>query len=163
MPSKIETNISLEPAQNKVLKGLLTIDRVRYGVAISSKKRLLEELAALLSRKSISLDKHTVCRILTERERLGSTSIGEGVALPHGRLNGISECIAAVIQLKKPLTLDALDEKPICLAIALLVPANASKQHLEILAGLATLFNETKCRELILKAQDSIDLFKLLT
>jgi PTS system nitrogen regulatory IIA component len=141
---------------------LLTAHHIRYDITISSKKRLLEELAGLLSQQRTALDKDTVCRTLTERERLGSTGIGSGIALPHGRLNGISECIAAAIRLKEPLNFDAPDEQPICLAIALLVPADAAKQHLQILAELARLFHDAKHRDKILKAPDTVGLMALL-
>ena len=82
--------------------------------------------------------------------------------MPHGRLNGISECIAAAIRLKEPLNFDAPDEQPICLAIALLVPADAAKQHLQILAELARLFHDAKHRDKILKAPDTGTLMALL-
>ena len=147
---------------DKALQGLLTADHIHYGITISSKKRLLEELAGLLSQQRTALDKDTVCRTLTERERLGSTGIGGGIALPHGRLNGINECIAAVIRLKEPLGFDAPDEQPISLAIALLVPADAATQHLQILAELARLFHDTGRREKILKAPDTAGLVALL-
>jgi PTS system nitrogen regulatory IIA component len=141
---------------------LLTADHIRYDIAISSKKRLLEELAGLLSQQRTALDKDTVCRTLTERERLGSTGIGGGIALPHGRLNGINECIAAAIRLKEPLDFNAPDEQPIGLAIALLVPADATKQHLQILAELARLFHDAERRDKILKAPDIAGLVALL-
>ena len=144
------------------LKGILTIDRIHINASISSKKRLLEELAILLSSKSASLNKDTVSRILTERERLGSTGIGGGIALPHGRLNGISDCIAAIIRLKEPLNFDSPDAQPIILAIGLLVPANASNYHLKILSSLATMFNDTEKRKSILSVEDASNLFKFL-
>ena len=162
MSSKIEANSSSDNGQTNVLTGLLTWDRILYNTPISSKKRLLEELAVLLSKSSIALNKDTVFRTLNERERLGSTGIGGGIALPHGRLNGISECIAAVIRMKEPLNFDALDEQPIRLAIALLVPADASQQHLQILSGLAHLFGKTRRREIILRAQDAASLLEIL-
>ncbi len=145
------------------MKGLLAASRVRYNVSVSSKKRLLEELALLLSEKNSTLDKDTICRTLTDRERLGTTGLGNGIALPHGRLNGISECIAAAIYLKSPLNFDTPDGEPIRLAIALLVPADASKQHLQILAALAELFDEPKRCEKILNAKDSSMLLEFLS
>lgn len=146
----------------KVLTGLLTVDRILYDIPISSKKRLLEELAFLLSKNSKSFDKDTVFRTLTERERLGSTSIGGGIALPHGRLNGITECVAAVIRVKEPLSFDAPDEQLVHLAIALLVPADASEKHLQIFAGLAELFSQPSRRDLILRTRDAESLFEML-
>ena len=163
MASTAQPDTVSHPAHHKALQGLLTADQIRYGIAISSKKRLLEELAGLLSQQSTALDKDTVCRTLTERERLGSTGIGSGIALPHGRLNGISECIAAAIRLKEPLSFDAPDEQPICLAIALLVPADAAKQHLQILAELAGLFHDAERRSKILTAPDTAGLVALLS
>ena len=144
------------------LKGILTIDRIHINASISSKKRLLEELAILLSSNSTSLNKDTVSRILTERERLGSTGIGGGIALPHGRLNGINDCIAAIIRLKEPLNFDSPDAQPIILAIGLLVPADASNKHLKILSSLATMFNDTEKRKSILSVEDASNLFKFL-
>ena len=160
--SKVQKASGSENETSDLLAGLLTVDRVLYDIPISSKKRLLEELALLLSKDSRSLDKDTVFRTLTERERLGSTGIGGGIALPHGRLNGISQCVAAAIKIREPLDFDSLDEQPVYLAIALLVPADASKQHLQVLAGLARLFSETKRRERILKAEDAKDLYEML-
>ena len=162
MSSKIQNASSSENETEDLLTGLLTVDRVLYDIPISSKKRLLEELALLLSKDNMSLNKDTVFRILTERERLGSTGIGGGIALPHGRLNGISQCVAAVIRIRDPLDFDSLDEQPVYLAIALLVPADASKQHLQVLASLARLFSETKHRQRILKAQDAKALYEML-
>ena len=162
MTSTAQPDTVSHPTDPKALQGLLTADHIHYDIAISSKKRLLEELAGLLSQQRKVLDKDTVCRTLTERERLGSTGIGGGIALPHGRLNGISECIAAAIRLKEPLSFDAPDEKPICLAIALLVPADAAKQHLQILAELARLFDNAERRDKILKAPDAAGLVALL-
>ena len=162
MASTAQPDTASHPTQHKGLQGLLTADHIQYDIIISSKKRLLEELAGLLSQQRTALDKDTVCRTLTERERLGSTGIGGGIALPHGRLNGISECIAAAIRLKEPLNFDAPDEQPIYLAIALLVPADAAKQHLQILAELARLFHDAERRDKILKAPDTAELVALL-
>ena len=157
-----QSDTGSHPTHHKALQGLLTADHIRFGLTISSKKRLLEELAGLLSQQRTALDKDTVCRALTERERLGSTGIGGGIALPHGRLNGINECIAAAIRLREPLDFDAPDEKPISLAIALLVPADAAAQHLQILADLARLFHDASRREQVLKAPDTAELAALL-
>ena len=162
MASTAQPDTVSHPTHPKTLQGLLTADHIRYDLTISSKKRLLEELAGLLSQQRAALDKDTVCRTLTERERLGSTGIGGGIALPHGRLNGINECIAAAIRLKEPLGFDAPDEQPISLAIALLVPADAATQHLQILAELARLFHDAGRREKILKAPDTAGLVALL-
>ena len=103
------------------LSGFLSTDRILFNVAASSKKRMLEELSALLSRHQAPLDRHTVFQVLNERERLGSTGIGNGIALPHGRLNGISEPLAAVLRLRQGLDFDAVDDQPVTLVIALIL------------------------------------------
>ena len=149
--------------KRQCLEGILTIDRIHINVTISSKKRLLEELAISLSSNSTSLNKDTVSRTLTERERLGSTGIGGGIALPHGRLNGIDDCIAAIIRLREPLNFDSPDAQPIIMAIGLLVPADASNKHLKILSSLATMFNDSEKRKSILSVEDPSTLLKFLT
>ena len=123
---------------------------------------MLEELSALLSRHQAPLDRHTVFQVLNERERLGSTGIGNGIALPHGRLNGISEPLAAVLRLRQGLDFDAVDDQPVTLVIGLVVPADATEQHLKILASLAQTFSEAGHRNRILEARDVDSLFNLL-
>ena len=124
---------------------------------------MLEELAGLLSHNRPDLHRDTVFQVLNERERLGSTGIGDGIALPHGRLNGLTEPLAAVIRLRQALDFDSVDDKPIQLIVGLLVPANATEQHLNILASLAETFNNREQREAILRSRDAQTLFALLT
>ena len=124
---------------------------------------MLEELAGLLSHNRPELHRDTVFQVLNERERLGSTGIGDGIALPHGRLNGLTEPLAAVIRLRQTLDFDSVDDEPIRLIVGLLVPANATEQHLNILASLAETFNDRERRETILRARDAQTLFTLLT
>ena len=129
-------------AHRGLLAGLLSTSRIRLNVAASSKKRMLEELAGLLSHNRSDLHRDTVFQVLNERERLGSTGIGDGIALPHGRLNGLTEPLAAVIRLRQALDFDAVDDGPVKLIVGLLVPANATEQHLDILASLAETFSK---------------------
>ena len=146
-----------------LLTGLLSTSRIRFNVSAPSKKRMLEELAGLLSHDRSELHRDTVFQVLNERERLGSTGIGDGIALPHGRLNGLTEPLAAVIRLRQGLDFDSVDDGPIQLIVGLLVPANATEQHLNILASLAETFNNRERREAILNARDAQTLFTLLT
>ena len=150
-------------AHPRLLTGLLSTSRIRFNVSAPSKKRMLEELAGLLSHNRSDLHRDTVFQVLNERERLGSTGIGHGIALPHGRLNGLTEPLAAVIQLRQALDFDSVDDGPIQLIVGLLVPANATEQHLNILASLAETFNDRERRETILRARDAQTLFTLLT
>ncbi len=150
-------------AHPRLLAGLLSTGRIRLNVSAPSKKRMLEELAGLMSHNRSDLHRDTVFQVLNERERLGSTGIGDGIALPHGRLNGLTEPLAAVIRLRQALDFDSVDDKPIQLIVGLLVPANATEQHLNILASLAETFNDRERRETILRARDAQTLFTLLT
>ena len=150
-------------ADPRLLTGLLSISRIRFNVSAPSKKRMLEELAGLLSHNRSDLNSDTVFQVLNERERLGSTGIGYGIALPHGRLNGLNEPLAAVIRLRQALDFDSVDDGPIQLIVGLLVPANATEQHLNILASLAETFSNRELREAILSAHDAQTLFTLLT
>ena len=145
------------------LNSLLTKERISINIKISSKKRMLEELADLLSRDLPILNQHTVFSVLNERERLGSTGIGHGIALPHGRLNGIHDPIAAVMKLSQPLEFDSIDNLPISLVIGLLVPAEATNNHLQILSSLANAFSDPGLRKKIFAAQDTESLFNLFT
>ena len=144
------------------LQSLLSRERVAANVKVSSKKRMLEELAELLSRQLPGMDQHTVFSTMNERERLGSTGIGHGIALPHGRLNGIQEPIAAAMKLHQPLNFDAIDDQPITLVVGLLVPAEATDQHLRILSDLAGAFSDSSFRRAVSEASDADTLFNLL-
>ena len=150
-------------AHPRLLTGLLSTSRIRFNFSAPSKKRMLEELAGLLSHNRSDLHRDTVFQVLNERERLGSTGIGDGIALPHGRLNGLAEPVAAVIRLRQELEFDSVDDGPIHLIVGLLVPANATEQHLNILATLAETFSNREKREAILSARDAQTLFTLLT
>ena len=150
-------------ADPRLLTGLLSISRIRFNVSAPSKKRMLEELAGLLSHNRSDLHRDTVFQVLNDRERLGSTGIGYGIALPHGRLNGLNEPLAAVIRLRQALDFDSVDDGPIQLIVGLLVPANATEQHLNILASLAETFSNREQRDAILSARNAQTLFRLLT
>ncbi len=145
------------------LADLLTVDRIDTGCQLSSKKRLMERITSLLLQGRAQLDRKTVLQTLIERERLGSTGIGNGVALPHGRINGLDDVIGAVVVLANPLDYDAVDNESVRLAFGLLVPAQANEQHLKILAHLARLFDDEMIRNKVFSANDNQEVFDLLT
>lgn len=145
------------------LADLLTVDRIETECQLSSKKRLMEKITSLLLQGRAQLDRKTVLQTLIERERLGSTGIGNGVALPHGRISGLEEVIGSVVVLAHPLDYDAVDNIPVNLAFGLLVPAQANEQHLKILAHLARMFSDDAFRGEIFSANDNQEVFSLLT
>jgi len=136
--------------------------RVATGLVVSSKKRLLEEITSLLVTDT-PLDPKKVFQVLTERERLGSTGIGEGVALPHARMDGLDHPVGAFASLNEPIDYDAQDGKPVNLVFGLLVPAEAQQEHLNILASLARLFSDGALRAQLASSKDSGEIFSCLT
>lgn len=145
------------------LKEILTPERIAVSLHVSSKKRLMERVAALLLKGSAGLDRNTVFQILLDRERLGSTGVGNGVALPHGRANDLHQAIGAVATLDEPLDFDAIDGAPVQLVFALLVPAEATEGHLKLLAHLASMLSNRSLRDELLSASEPRDIYDALT
>lgn len=141
----------------------LAPERVEVHWQASSKKRLLEGISNLLVKGDARLDRKTVFQILIERERLGSTGIGKGVALPHGRVNSLEQVIGAFAVLDSSLEYESADGKPVNLVFALLVPAQANEEHLRILAHLAKLFDENELREKLKKSATAAEAYEILT
>jgi PTS system nitrogen regulatory IIA component len=131
-------------------------------VDVTSKKRAFEE-AGLLFESLHGLSRALVTDSLFSRERLGSTGLGHGVAIPHGRIKGLKTPMAAVFQLLKPIGFDAPDDKAVTLLIFLLVPEAATQKHLEILSEIAELLSDANMRQSLTTATDATQLHDLLT
>jgi PTS system nitrogen regulatory IIA component len=144
------------------INDLITPKRVTYSLPVSSKKRLLEKICELLREDEPGLDGAAAFQSLVERERLGSTSIGEGVALPHGRLKGLKKAVGAFAVLEQEMDFGAVDHKPVKMIFALLVPENATQEHLDILSMLAKLFNDKAIRDRLLEAKNTSELYSYL-
>ncbi|NOY67605.1 MAG: PTS IIA-like nitrogen regulatory protein PtsN [Gammaproteobacteria bacterium] len=128
---------------------LITLDRINCDNSAQSKKKVLEALSALLVSESSDISEEGIFESLINRERLGSTGLGHGVALPHARLPGRKTAIGAFIKLKQSIDFDAIDNLPTDLLFCLLVPDHFTDEHLEILAQLAKIFsNEAFCDKL---------------
>jgi len=126
---------------------LIVEERVRVRVEVQSKKRLLESLAAPLAAATAGLDADSIFDRLNERERLGSTGLGHGIALPHARVREIDDAVGAFVQLRDGVAFDAVDNRPVDLAFGLLVPEAATERHLELLSELAAMFNDPELRQ----------------
>lgn len=123
--------------------------RISCQVEANSKKRVLEQLGHLLAQTLTGLTQDLIFDRLLERERLGSTGLGQGIALPHARMKELPQAYGAFIQLRKGVEFDAFDNQPVDLAFALLVPESATEEHLQLLAALASMFsNPQVCAEL---------------
>ncbi len=140
---------------------LITESRVLSRSEVSSKKRLLETLAGLLAHGDSLLSSAQVFDRLLERERLGSTGLGQGVALPHARMHGIQAPIGAFVQLRDGLAFDAIDDRPVDLAFGLLVPEATDEQHLQLLATLAGAFDNAAIRGALRAAAGSEELLSV--
>jgi PTS system nitrogen regulatory IIA component len=131
-------------------------------VDASSKKRAFEE-AGLLFENLHGLSRALVTDSLFSRERLGSTGLGHGVAIPHGRIKGLKAPMAAVLQLAQPIVFDAPDEQAVSLLIFLLVPEAATQKHLEILSEIAEMLSDAGLREKLASSADAAELHRLIT
>ena len=144
------------------LASILTTEHVLVQVDISSKKRAFEE-AGLLFENLHGLSRALVTDSLFSRERLGSTGLGHGVAIPHGRIKGLKSPMAAVFQLARPIGFEAPDELAVGLMIFLLVPEAATQKHLEILSEIAEMLSDADLREKLMVSPTVADLHGLIT
>lgn len=140
---------------------ILSPDRVVLGKTFTSKKKALEELAQLLSRGTPGVMAPDILASLANREKLGSTGLGHGVAIPHGRMPGISDSVGAFIKLEHPLDYEAHDGHPVDLAFGLLVPQGANETHLKHLATIAEMFSDEAFCKQLREAGTEADLYKL--
>lgn len=144
------------------LASILSPAHVVAQVHATSKKRAFEE-AGLLFENLHGLSRALVTDSLFSRERLGSTGLGHGVAIPHGRIKGLKTPLAAVLHLAQPVGFDAPDDQMVSLLIFLLVPESATQKHLEILSEIAELLSDVGLREQLLSTQASAsDMYQLL-
>lgn len=141
---------------------LLTLERVACRAAANSKKRVLEMLSDLLVKNDQHLTQMEVFSSFLSRERLGSTALGHGVAIPHGRLENIDEPIGAFMQLKNSIDYEALDHEPASLFFALLVPEKSASEHLDILANIAEMFSNETMRARLKEAKSDAELLDIL-
>lgn len=141
---------------------LLPESNVIVDLEATSKKRVFEQVG-LLFENSLHIARSQVFDSLFAREKLGSTGLGQGVAIPHGRIKGLREAAAALIRIKEPIPFDAPDGLPVNIACVLLVPEKATDQHLLILSELAQMFSDKNFREKLLKSQDAKEIHQLIT
>jgi nitrogen PTS system EIIA component len=141
---------------------LLPPANVLLDLPVSSKKRLFEQVG-LLFENNHGIAKSLVFDSLFARERLGSTGLGQAVAIPHGRIKGLKDALGAFVRLAQPVPFDAPDGKPVQLLFVLLVPEQATEKHLQILSELAQMFSDRALREAMVAAPDAGALHQLIT
>jgi PTS system nitrogen regulatory IIA component len=141
---------------------LLPGSNVMLDVDVSSKKRVFEQVG-LRFENNHQLARSQVFDSLFAREKLGSTGLGQGVAIPHGRIKGLKEALGALVRMKQPIPFDAPDGQPVGLIFVLLVPDRATDVHLQILSELAQMFSDKAFRERLLAAPSAPELHQLIT
>ena len=141
---------------------LLPASHVQLDVQVSSKKRLFDQVGLLFENLD-GIAKSVVFDSLFARERLGSTGLGQGVAIPHGRIKGLKDALGAFFRLGQPIPFDAPDGNPVTLVFVLLVPEKATEKHLQILSELAQMFCDKSLREAMGRAGDAAALHQLIT
>ena len=145
------------------LETILPPERVLYDVPGGSKKRVLEFFSTFIAQNTPSLDSQEVFGRLINRERLGSTGIGNGVAIPHARSPHCSTPIGSFLKLTEAVDFDAVDGEPVDLVFVLLVPEEADDTHLALLGQVATIMNDANVRAQLRKAGSQRDLLDLIS
>lgn len=145
-----------------LLAKLLPPSHVSLDMDVTSKKRLFEQIGLLFENEN-RVSRANVFDALFAREKLGSTGLGFGVAIPHGRLKGLRDTLAAFIRTSDDLPFESPDGLPVRLVFAILVPEHATEQHLNMLSELAQLFSDADLRERLLAENDPGEVHRLLS
>lgn len=140
---------------------ILPPGHVLVDLVASSRTRVFD-IAAKLFAETLGLDSAVICDSLLARERLGSTGLGAGVAIPHARIQGLSTPTAAVLQLRQPVAFQSPDQAPVSLMFFLLVPESATQEHLQLLSAIATLLSDDRRREAMKACASADELRRLL-
>jgi PTS system nitrogen regulatory IIA component len=139
---------------------ILSAERTQIDVPVSSKKKLLEYLGEVISTQLSGSTADDIFERLLGRERLGSTGIGEGIAIPHCRLKECNQAFGVLLRLENAIDFDSIDRQPVDLVFALLVPEEATEEHLQVLSMLARNFSEATFRDALRNAPDACQLYK---
>lgn len=145
-----------------LIANLLPLANVVVDLEVSSKKRVFEQ-AGLLFENNAGISRSDVFESLFSREKLGCTGLGQGIAIPHGRIKGMRDAQGAFLRLKTPIAFDAPDGKPVNLIFVLLVPERATDLHLQILSELAQMFSDKELRRKLTQTPDAPAIHELIT
>lgn len=144
------------------LGNLISKDGILPLLKAKSKKQVLQELASQAGDLT-GLDQRDVFETLLQRERLGSTGVGHGIAIPHGKIPGLKQIIGLFAKLDDPIDFDAIDDQPVDLVFVLLAPESAGADHLKALARISRLLREPSSIEKLRIAKDKIGIYSVLT
>lgn len=144
------------------VSSLITPESVVAGLKGNGKKQVLQELSSHLARVS-GLSDRAIFETLLQRERLGTTGVGQGIAIPHGRIAGLTRLVGLFARLARPVDFDALDGEPVDLVFVLLAPEDAGADHLQALARIARLFRGPTIAQKLRQTEDPAALYAILT
>jgi PTS system nitrogen regulatory IIA component len=142
---------------------ILPLENTALDVPGGSKKRVLENLSHFLADRTTEIDSDELYQGLLARERLGSTGIGEGVAIPHCRMAGCSKITGAFLKLEDPVDFDAIDNVPVDLVFALIVPEEQNDEHLQVLSAIAELLQKEEARTELRRSSSAEQLYRTIT
>ncbi|MFC3033004.1 PTS IIA-like nitrogen regulatory protein PtsN [Pseudoalteromonas fenneropenaei] len=145
------------------LSALISKDCSKAAVLFSSKKRILEYISELAHQQLPDLDQHDILDALLAREKLGSTGIGKGVALPHGRMAAVDKVLVMVLVNQEAIDYDAIDNRPVDIFVALIVPEGDNQTHLQTLAAIADKLRDKEFCRMLRQAQSDEQLFEILS
>lgn len=141
------------------LSEIINIKSIIPELASKDKKSVLEELAGSIAQQELSVDKDTLVKVLMEREQLGTTGIGDGIAIPHGKLSNIDQPLISFGRSRDGLDFDSMDGQPSYLFFLLIAPDNSSGVHLQVLAKIANLLKNSVFRKELMEAVSTKELY----
>ncbi len=141
---------------------LIGRDMIVPALAGTDKRSILEELAAHISRQHPRIDRATLTRVLVDREALASTAIGEGVAIPHGKMGAVTEIVACLGRARAGVDFDSMDKQATFLFFVLVAPESSTGAHLKALARISRVFKDTSFRKRLLEAGDADGMFAVI-
>jgi len=142
----------------ELLEEKFVIDQLKS----KSKREVLVELSGVFERGNLNVDSDAMVEVLLEREKLGSTGIGDGIAIPHGKLAGLDRLIVSFGRSHNGVEFDSLDGKPVNIFFLLMAPENSAGQHLKALARISRILKDADFRSDLMKAQSAGDIYNLI-
>lgn len=142
------------------IESILSLSRTHANIQANSKKRAIEEAAKLIAASMEGLDAEEIYNSLIAREKLGTTAIGHGIAIPHCRLSSCQEIVGSLISIQDPVDFEAFDDQGVNLMFVMLVPSEEVEEHLQALAMLAERFETKSYRDLLSAAENHQALFE---
>jgi PTS system nitrogen regulatory IIA component len=144
------------------IRDMLKREFIIKDLKATGKRGVLEEMAQVFTDQNGRADRETMVRVLLEREKLGSTGIGDGIAIPHGKLAGIEEILVGFGRSRTGVDFNSLDGRPVHLFFLIMAPDTSSAQYLKVLAKISRMLKDAKLRKDLLEAVSADDLYRVI-